>query len=82
MVILIHYVNPWHKSIAFFFWTIFTGFHVEIYIRIIFLCIISTFESNRFESQENQNDNELTSCILILKTLDGYFEKTIHSTKF
>ena len=28
------------------------------------------------------NDHELTSCKLVSTTLDGYFEKTIHSTKF
>ena len=37
-------LNPCVNPLLSYFWTIFTGFHVEIYIRIILLCIISTFE--------------------------------------
>ena len=40
------------------------------------------FRNKQDWSQENQNNHELTSCRLIPKTLDGYYEKTIHSMKF
>ena len=33
-------LNPWRKSIVFLLLDDFHRFHVEIYIRIIFLCII------------------------------------------
>ena len=34
---------------------IFTGFHVKIYIHIIFLCIISSLEGNRVAHSSIRN---------------------------